>query len=173
MLIPTPVKQAVASGLLIPAKPIANWAGEPRIVLQCQPVVTALTAGRCAPDEKERQSWAKVEAAFSQFIEGGLITEDLLKQLEPGKLEHWEFRCRKPKPSIRVFGRFAGPDLFVATHLRPRAMLGGMWSPQFEQEKLVCEDHWRAAGLSDPFSDPPAFRYETYITENAARKPRI
>ena len=147
MLIPGPVKSAVANGLLIPAKPIASWAGERRIVLQCKEISTALAIGRGAADEKERSSWAKIEAAFSHFIEGGAVTENLLKQLEPGKFEHWEFRCSKPKPSLRVFGRFAAPDIFVATHHRPRTLLGGMWSPQFEHEKLICEDHWKAAGL--------------------------
>ncbi len=48
-----------------------------------------------------------------------------------------------------------------------------MWSPEFEYEKLVCEDHWKAAGLGDPFTDPPAFRYEAYITENAVKKGNI
>lgn len=136
----------------------------------CKPIVDALAAGRSSTDEKERQCWAKVEAAFSHFIEGGFITEDLVKQLRPEKFEHWEFRCRKPVPSVRVFGRFAKPDVFVATHARPRKLLGGMWSPEFEHEKLICEQHWNAAGLSDPFSDVPGYRYEAYITENAARK---
>lgn len=170
MLIPVAVKVALREGLLVPAKPIADWAGEPRAVLLCEPIRTALELGRNDPDEKERQNWAKVEAAFSHFIEGGLVTEDLVKQLEPYKFEHWEFRCRKPKPSLRVFGRFVMPDVFVATHPRPRSLLGGMWSAEFEYEKLVCEQHWSVAGLSAPFSDPPLFRYGAYVTDNAHRK---
>lgn len=170
MLIPDAVKAAVESGKLVPAKPIADWAGQPRVVLLCEPIRDAINAGANDPDEKERQCWAKVQAAFSTFIEGGLITEDLMKQLKPEKFEHWEFRCRKPRPSIRVFGRFAVPDVFVATHPRSRTALGGMWSPEFEHEKLVSEDHWKACGLDAPFSDPKVFRYEAYITENAQRK---
>lgn len=170
MLIPASVKAAVSNGVLVPARPIADWAGCPRAVLLCRPVVEALDAGRVDPDEKERQCWAKVEAAFSHFIEGGLITEDLVKQLKPPKYEHWEFRCRKPKPSIRVFGRFVMPDVFVATHPRPRKGLGGMWSAEFEMEKLVCEDHWNDCCLGAAFSDAPNFRYEAYITENARRR---
>ena len=127
MLIPAPVKEAVRKGLLVPAKPIAAWAAEPRVVLLCEPIRTAIEAGRVHPDEKERQCWAKVEAAFSHFIEAGLVTENLVKQLQPPKFEHWEFRCRRPRPSIRVFGRFAMPDVFVATHPMPRSLLGGMW----------------------------------------------
>lgn len=172
MLIPACVTAAIANGLLTPAKPIASWAGEPRAVLLCEPIRTEIANGSVSADEKERQCWAKVEAAFSHFIEGGLVHDNLVKQLLPPKFEHWEFKCRKPRPSIRVFGRFIMPDVFVATHAMPRNLLGGMYSEEFEHEKLVCEDHWNAAGLDAPFSDPE-FRYEAYITTNARRKLRI
>ena len=173
MLIHDAVKAAVDRGLLVHARRIASWPGQPRVVLLCRPVREAIEDGRRHPDDKERQSWARVEAAFAHFIEGGSVTENLVIQLQPGKFEHWEFRCRRPKPSIRVFGRFARPDVFVATHHRPRQLLGGMNSPEFEHEKLVCEDHWNACGLGAPFSDSPQFRYEAYITENASRKVAI
>ena len=107
------------------------------------------------------------------FIEGGYITDDLIKQLKPEKFEHWALRSRKPKPSLRVFGRFAMPDVFVGTHVVVRSDLGGMWSSEFEHEKLVCEDHWKATGLPNPFTDAPRFRYEKYITSNAQRKIRV
>ncbi len=173
MLIPVCVTEAIEKGLLTPAKPIAAWAAEPRVVLLCEPIRDAIEKGSASADEKERQCWAKVEAAFSHFIEGGLVHDNLVKQLKPAKFEHWEFKCRKPKPSIRVFGRFIMPDVFVATHPMTRNLLGGMYSPQFEHEKLVCEDHWQAAGLDDPFSAAPSFQYDAYMTTNARRKLRI
>jgi len=173
MLIPAAVEAAKRDGRLVAAKPIAEWSAEPRVVLMCGAMQEALAKGRSDPDVRERQSWAKVEAAFSEFIEGSLITEHLVKQLKPYKFEHWEFRCRKPKPSLRIFGRFVMPDVFVATHVMPRKLLGGMYSAEFEHEKLVCEDHWASAGLSEPFTDSPAFRYESYITSNARRRLRI
>lgn len=172
MLIPA-IKVAIANGKLVPVKPIASWAAEPRVVLLCKPIREAMDAGKEDLDEKERQSWAKVEAAFSHFIEGGYVTDNLVKQLQPSKFEHWEFRCRRPRPSIRVFGRFGMPDVFVATHHMPRNLLGGMWSPEFEHEKLVCEQHWNDAGLGTVYSDLGRFRYEAYITENASRKLEI
>lgn len=172
MLIPTCVKDAVAQGLLTPAKPVASWAAEPRVVLLCEAIKADIIGGSQSLDEKERQCWAKVEAAFSHFIEGGWVDENLLKQLRPPKFEHWEFRCRRPRPSIRVFGRFVMPDVFVATHAVSRRLLGGMYSSEFEHEKLVCEDHWKSAGLEAPFTDEDA-TYEAYVTENAAQKLRI
>jgi hypothetical protein len=170
MLIRPDVKSAIQRGALVHAKPIAPWSVEKRVVLLCEPIRASLVAGRQDPDEKVRESWAKVEAAFSHYIEGGLVTEDLLKQLIDKKHEHWEFRCRKPRPSIRVFGRFAMPDVFVSTHAVYRKQLGGMWSPAFEHEKLVCEEHWAKVGLAAPFTDGPQFRYNAYTTENAQRK---
>ena len=169
MLIPRPVKAALLNGALVKAKPITSWSAEARVVL-CKPICEAIEAGRSDPDENERRCWAKVEAAFSHFIEGGLVTENLVKQLRDYKHEHWEFRCRKPRPSIRVFGRFAMPDVFVATHAVFRTSLGGIRSPKWEHEKLVCEGHWNSAGLGDPFTDAPEFRYAAYITSNATRK---
>lgn len=172
--IPALVDAAIASGALVSADPIADWAAEPRVVFLCEPIRAALAQGRRSADEHERQCWAKVEATFSHFIEGGFIDENRLKQLREYKFEHWEFRCVRPKPSIRVFGRFIFADVFVATHAVERKLLGGMNSPEFEREKLVCEDAWKAAGLGIAvYSDAPEFRYEKYITENARRRLEI
>jgi hypothetical protein len=139
----------------------------------CKPLYREIHNGRSDPDAKVRQRWAALETAIGYFVEGGYITEDLIKQLRDQKHEHWELRSRKPKPSLRVFGRFALPDVFVGTHVERRDSLGGMWSSQFEHQKLVCEDHWREAGLPEPFTDAPHFRYERYITSNAQRKIKV
>jgi hypothetical protein len=173
MLMRDAIEQAKRDGLLVPARPIAPWAGEPRAFLMCQPLHNAIEDGAASPDQKERQRWARLEAAIGHFVEGGLVTSSLLKQLAPAKYEHWELISRRPRPSVRVFGRFALPDVFVGTHLQLRNKLGDMWSAQFEHEKLVCEDHWRDAGLPEPFTDAPDFRYEKYITANARRKLRV
>ena len=65
------------------------------------------------------------------------------------------------------------PNVFIGTHVKLRSELGGMWSPEFEREKLVCEEHWKEVGLPDAFSAPPQYRYEDYITSNAHKKIRI
>lgn len=169
MLIAEALKLAVRDGRLLPARPIAPWEGEPRAFLMCQPLHTAIQAGRTSDDEQERSRWARLEADIDDFVTGAYMTEKLIKQLKPPKGEHWELLSRRPKPSLRVFGRFARPDVFVGTHVVLRKELGGMWSPQFEHEKLVCEDHWNAAGLPEPFTAPPGYMYEAYITANARK----
>jgi hypothetical protein len=169
MSILTLIEEAKAAGNLIPHKSSVPWPATPRAFLMCKPVFEKILAGRASDNDKDVRKWAAVEAAMSVFIEGGKITEDLIKQLLPPSYEHWELRCRKPKPSLRMFGRFAHPDIFVGTHIVQRTELGGMWSKEFEHHKLVCEDHWNDAGLCDPFTDAPEFRYEKYITDNASK----
>jgi hypothetical protein len=178
MLIDDAIEAAVREGRLTPVRPVAPWAGEPRVILLCQCVRSEIEKGRADEDDRIRRVWATLEAALSYFVEGGLVTDDFIKQLLPPKYEHWEIRSRKPRPGLRLFGRFAKPDVWVATHVKHRDQLKGMWSPEFEHEKLVCEDHWRNAGLpiSPPpgaFTDAPDFRYEAYITENARRRLRV
>ena len=139
----------------------------------CVPLRGALQTGKADPDEKVRKRWAELEAAMIHFVENGRMTEKIVKQLKAPKFEHWEFISRRPKPSLRVFGRFALPDVFIGTHVKLRKCLGGMNSPQFEYERLVCEDHYRDAGLTAVYTDAPHFRYEAYITENATRSLRV
>src|SRR5208283_4365189 len=114
-----------------------------------------------------------LEAAMIHFVENGRITEKLMKQLSPPKYEHWELKNTRPRPSLRVFGRFYLPDIFVGTHVMPRSTLGGMNSPQFEHEKLLCEQYYREAGLTSFFTDKPHHRYSSYITENATATIRV
>jgi hypothetical protein len=144
----------------------------------CKPLVDAITAGKADANPKVRHRWAVLEGDISHFVEGGRVDENRLKQLDPYKYEHWELRSRRPRPSLRVFGRFANPDVFIGTHVVERPKLKGKWSPQFEHEKLICEDHWKDAGLpTEPapgaFSAPPDFEYERYVTSNATRKVQV
>jgi hypothetical protein len=172
MLIRERIARAVSNGDLFPVKPIAPWSGAPRGFLLCKPLREAIESGKASDSSAERHRWATLEAAMSYFVEGHPVSDGLIKQLLPQKYEHWELRSRSPKPSMRVFGRFAAYDIFVGTHVRLRTELGGMWSQQFEHEKLVCEDHWKAAGLLAPFSDSPTFKYEAYMS-NASKNVRV
>lgn len=139
-----------------------------------KPLHKAILAGRASDDEKEQARWARLEADIDVFVTGEHVTDKLIKQLLPRKFEHWELRSTRPKPSLRVFGRFGRPNVFIGTHACLRKDLGGMNSPEFEQEKLVCEEHWKAAALPDtPFTDAPEFRYERYITENAGKHLKV
>lgn len=172
MLIDDLLESAIKCGWLIPARPVVAWARSSREFLMCPQLHGAISDGRAAESDVERNRWAQLEADISTFIEGGLMTEKQIKQLKPHKYEHWELISRRPRPSLRVFGRFAKPDVFVGTHVCRREGLGGMWSSHFEHQKLVCEEHWKRSGLPEKpppgaFTDAPKFRYERYITANS------
>jgi hypothetical protein len=166
------IENAIESGALHPVHPVVPWAVSKRELYVCRPLKELLHAGRESPDPGIRGRMARLEAALSFFVEGGRVDENFLKHLDPPKYEHWEIRSRRPRPSLRVFGRFVDHDVFVATPAVARSELGGKWSPRFEHEKLVCEQYWSEAGLSRPFTDAPSFRYEAYMS-NAARTREI
>jgi hypothetical protein len=172
MLIRDAIEAAKAAGLLIPARPIVPWAGEPRVFLMCQSLHRSIKNGRSHDDERVRRRWAQLEADIGHFVQGGRVTESLLKQLKPEKFEHWWLRSRTPRPSMRVFGRFAECDVFVGTHVGERSQYGGMWSPEVEHEKFVCEDHWNNAGLAG-YKAFSGSKYDDYISDNASRSIRI
>jgi hypothetical protein len=173
MLIHEVIKVGVENHLLRHASPTVPWAGTPRVFLMCRPLWESIEDGRASLDFKSINRWATLEADIGAFIEGGYVDENFIKQLEEYKFEHWELRSLRPKPSLRVFGRFAHPDIFIGTHAVERKYLGAKHDLNWEIERLVCEDHWQAAGLPNPFSDAPNFDYGAYITENASRNLKV
>jgi hypothetical protein len=128
MLSSKEIEAAKRAGLLFPVRPTDRWTGKPRAFLMCEPLRMALEQGKADHDKKVRQRWAELEAAMIHFVENGRMTEKLLKQLRPPKFEHWELVSRRPSPSLRVFGRFALPDVFIGSHAKERQLLGGVVS---------------------------------------------
>ena len=89
---------------------------------------------------------------FDRFIEGGRITirdggyrsgPAYLARLEPPTTELWEIRSVDPRPGLRVMGRFAEPDVFVALLLLQRKSLGAGDSQAWRQAECDCKARWR------------------------------
>jgi len=129
-----------------------------------------LDAGLASADPKIVDRWASLQADMAHFVEEGLITWKFMKWLEAKKQEVWELISKRPRPSLRVFGRFALPNVFIATHVAQRNLLGGKWSLAFEIEKLKTEEIWNDLTAEPPFA---ADEYEKYITVNARRNPKV
>lgn len=92
---------------------------------------------------------AELLATFDTFLGGRLVTiggrndkHAYMKLLEPEQEEVWEIRSIDPKPSIRVFGRFAAKDVFVATNMGFRSGLGGFGSIEFRAAMTHCKREW-------------------------------
>lgn len=120
------------------------------------------------PETGER--WARLQADIASFIEGGYINWKFMKWLDPQKQECWTLRSVRPRPGLRVFGRFAQPDVFVGTHVVERRTLKEKQSNEWEVEKLTCEEIWNSIFSGKPFS---AAHYEQYITENASQEIKV
>jgi hypothetical protein len=139
-------------------------------MLLCLPMQEELDAGLASTDRKIIDRWESLKADMAHFVEEGLVTWKFMKWLDPKKYEIWELVSKRPRPSLRVFGRFALPDVFVATHVAQRNLLGGKWSLEFELEKLKTEEIWNGLTAEPPFV---AEEYEKYITVNARRNPKV
>ena len=108
----------------------------------------------CADLEKKDTAMrtSNLMANLDYFLSGGRVTigrrkftDSFLKLLCPGQDEVWEIRSTSPKPSIRVFGRFAAQDVFVATNFEYRNRMHGFGSKEFSQAIETCKSEWRKA----------------------------
>ena len=92
-------------------------------------------------------------ADLDQFINGEIITvaerpfvkgkTAYIKQLYRRHEEVWEIRSRDPAPGIRVFGRFAKTDVFIALTWWNRTDLGGPHSRAWRDAIVGCKTEWR------------------------------
>lgn len=57
--------------------------------------------------------------------------------------EVWEFIDKKPRPSLRMFCRFASPNILVGTHIVERRWLLGFNSLRWRTEQRRCVAEWR------------------------------
>jgi hypothetical protein len=171
MIIREAIEAAKAAGALIPFNPPVGWSSKPRAFLMTQRLADQIADGLASADPRRVERWDRLRADIANFVENGLMTWASMKWLDPHKFEHWEIKSRRPRPSLRIFGRFAEPNVFVGTHIIERTKLGKKWSQEWELEKLACEEGWkRALGNCPPFHGN---NYEDYMTENAHRFPEV
>jgi hypothetical protein len=101
------------------------------------------------PSAEDADRMGFLEADLARFIDGEVITIARgkegtcnFKPLSPSSHEVWEIRSRDPDPSIRIFGRFAFQDVFIATNLAYRTLLGGLRSRGWAREIAICKATW-------------------------------
>lgn len=119
-----------------------------------------------------------LRADLDRFVQGGLIPiaklplnggrHSYMRQLFRWREEVWEIRSRDPQPGIRIMGRFADTDIFIALNWWHRADLGGPKSRAWRDAIVGCKTEWRNLfPVYEPKSSGDAHVYPTaYISAN-------
>jgi hypothetical protein len=100
------------------------------------------------PSAEETKRMGFLEVDLRRFINGDKLIVGHEKEetcfLKPmtNCNEVWEVRSRDPKPSLRIFGRFAAKDVFVATNMQHRKLLDHIRSRAFAVEIRKCITTW-------------------------------
>lgn len=74
-----------------------------------------------------------------------------MARLQPDDSEVWDIRCRDPKPGIRLLGRFAEKNVFVALTWEERLPLRNFESPEWRAATSRCTIEWNRRFWSEPF----------------------
>ena len=152
MSIANQIEYWVRNGTLIPIEPTLP-SGLIIRRLYATPDVNRLISGPWR-DTQEEIRCGRLRQDFDRFIERrpiSLAIDDpykkdktaYLARLSPSADEVWEIRSRDPKPAIRVFGRFAICDTFIAFNWGYRKDLGGPGSKEFRFEINRAKSEWR------------------------------
>ena len=92
----------------------------------------------------------QARARLEGFMGGDLIVarmppskniKTLLALLDPAGKNIWEFRIDGKSGGIRIFGRFAAKDVFVATNWKPRRWLKDD-KRRWRDEIITCRTEW-------------------------------
>ena len=143
------INARVAEGQLLMMVPMLAGASQPRVIFVTSELFDQISGPRADSTETAKRM-GRLRADFDHFSTGGLIVVSsgregtaYMKQLDPPENEIWEIRSRDPKPSLRVFGRFADTDVFVATNMLDRRSLGEQGSRAWRDECIRCGATWR------------------------------
>jgi hypothetical protein len=83
-----------------------------------------------------------LQADLEVFASGERIHPKYLFLLYPAREAVWEIRSTRPNPSIRVLGRFADKNMFIATNFSLRDQLGGWQSREWRNVKVASRTVW-------------------------------
>jgi hypothetical protein len=147
------IKQIVSDGRLYPLQPFMppSKGVVPR-EMYLSKEINSLFVGPWHNDEWEERC-AYLRADLDRFVQGGMIPvakytlsggkHSYLRQLFQRRDEVWEIRSRDPQPGIRVLGRFADTDVFIALSWWHRANLGGPKNRAWRDAIVGCKTEWK------------------------------
>jgi len=120
---------------------------------------------------EDQIAFRRLSAIIQSFIDGSTIPVALEQdheqaqwaRLDPASREVWEIRVRhvKPDTELRISGRFAAIDTFVALNLYDYPIKG---KRAWDQVKMRCQTDWQALFPTSPplFGD----KINDYISAN-------
>jgi hypothetical protein len=73
-----------------------------------------------------------------------------MARLQPDQDEVWDIRCRDPNPGIRLLGRFAGKNVFIALTWEERLPLSKFESAEWKAAISRCTTQWNLFFWSEP-----------------------
>lgn len=141
----TILKQAIKEGHLCQLIPALGQT--PRRTLLVHHQLDAILSGVAT-----HRSIGGMRRYLEGFVMGGAITmgftprshgSAMMGRLDPVADHTWDFRCVDPSPAIRVFGKFACRDVFVALEWAPRSKA----IPGYDRRPLCDSDsiEWHIA----------------------------
>jgi hypothetical protein len=141
------IRKRKAEGELHVLAPLMPGAPHKRVILASTWLFKELSGPWEDEAEEVRMGrlWADLDhfSTGEQIIVGSRFDDYChMKPLDPASDEVWEYISRCPKPSLRVFGRFAEIDVFVATHKWARNELGAFRSREWKREIRRCKAEW-------------------------------
>src|SRR5437868_5900088 len=145
MSIEDEIEACKRAGRLMPLMPLAPGTSAQRALLATVSVYQQVTGPW--DSEADETRFMALRADLDVFSAGRLITPRYLFQLRDRREEVWEIRSLKPLPSIRIFGRFAAKDAFVAINYERREVLADV-KEEWRRAKETCKAEWRKLFLT-------------------------
>jgi hypothetical protein len=134
------IKDRVARGMIYPLIPRAAGSAARRGMFVSEGIWEMLSTEH--QDEEMEDRLGILQADLELFAEGQPVDPKYLFLLYPPHEAVWEIRSLRPEPSIRVLGRFAKKDVFIATNMELRENLGGWQSREWKNVKRLACTRW-------------------------------
>lgn len=134
------IRERVHGRMLFPIKPKAAGTSPRRAMFVSEALWAFLETPHANPDWDERIGL--LQSDLEVFAEGMPIHPKYLFLLYHSREAVWEIRSVLPDPAIRVLGRFAQKDVFIATNFALREELGGWQSRAWRDVKVMARTIW-------------------------------
>jgi hypothetical protein len=127
-------------------------------------------------DQQEEERANELRYQVDRFLDGERIwvrpdcddgTDASFARLKPPADEVWEMRSLKPKPSLRIFGRFIARDRFVAMNWAKRIDLGAATSQEWVDAIQLFHAQWQRYFATCPPHSPQAGSFPNGYLSNA------